>query len=550
MNKWVNFVEKIHIYIQTLKYIKISQIYWRLRRKIIKKPHLKSIQVFSRIIYAETWIKPILKRSSLISINPWKFNFLNQEGDLEKGWNNQNKSKLWLYNLHYHDILLSDIDLEIKKSFISIWIKENSPQEGNGWEPYPLSLRIVNWVKFYLSYQVAPEGFWESLRLQTQSLMNQLEFHLLGNHLFENAKALIFSVSLLGGVATKKWQKKGFSILQSQLDEQILEDGGHFERSPMYHSIILEGILDLINLSSISDFPIEIKDHLIKISHKMFIWLESMIHPDGQISFFNDSTLGISSTFEELLSYAERLKLSQPRNKLLFSFMKNSQFIMARKEKVYLVADVGSVSPNYLPGHAHAETLSFELSLHGKRLFINSGISTYENNSLRHEQRSTNAHNTLCLNSENSSHVWDSFRVAERARISNLCVEQNEKNYHFKARHDGYYKKYGVYHEREFFLQDNNLVIRDALCGDKKGLYDVEIFLHVHPSWHIIQEDTQTLSFHQNEKIVYLMLDKKSSCDLLPSHWNFEFNQYMLNQKIKIKIKPDVNVSWDMSLKW
>ena len=38
------------------------------------------------------------------------------------------------------------------------------------------------------------------------------------------------------------------SILKKELSEQILPDGGHYELSPMYHSIILEDILDLHNI--------------------------------------------------------------------------------------------------------------------------------------------------------------------------------------------------------------------------------------------------------------------------------------------------------------
>ena len=45
----------------------------------------------------------------------------------------------------------------------------------------------------------------------------------------------------------KKWLKKGLKIYQQQVNEQILDDGAHFELSPMYHSIILEDMLDIIN---------------------------------------------------------------------------------------------------------------------------------------------------------------------------------------------------------------------------------------------------------------------------------------------------------------
>ena len=45
------------------------------------------------------------------------------------------------------------------------------------------------------------------------------------------------------------WLSKGLNIIKNELSEQILDDGGHFERSPMYHALLLEDLLDLTNLS-------------------------------------------------------------------------------------------------------------------------------------------------------------------------------------------------------------------------------------------------------------------------------------------------------------
>ena len=71
---------------------------------------------------------------------------------------------------------------------------------------------------------------------------------LLGNHLFENAKALIFAGCFFEGAPADAWFECGAQVLGKELGEQILPDGGYFELSPMYHSIILEDILDLLSL--------------------------------------------------------------------------------------------------------------------------------------------------------------------------------------------------------------------------------------------------------------------------------------------------------------
>ena len=64
-------------------------------------------------------------------------------------------------------------------------------------------------------------------------------------------KALIFAGLFFEGPDADRWVGLGLKILSKELNEQILEDGGHFELSPMYHSIILEDLLDIINILTV-----------------------------------------------------------------------------------------------------------------------------------------------------------------------------------------------------------------------------------------------------------------------------------------------------------
>ena len=68
-------------------------------------------------------------------------------------------------------------------------------------------------------------------------------------HLFANAKALVFAGLFFEGNEGRKWLNTGLKILEKELREQILEDGGQFELSPMYHALAVEDLLDLINIS-------------------------------------------------------------------------------------------------------------------------------------------------------------------------------------------------------------------------------------------------------------------------------------------------------------
>lgn len=246
-----------------------------------------------------------------------------------------------------------------------------------------------------------------SLAIQIRFLCERIEDHLLGNHLLANAKALIFSGMFFDGKEAEEWLAKGMFILHRELLEQILTDGGHFEGSPMYHSIILEDFLDIENISEVFILKSLIKkETIIKMSN----WLAAMCHPDGQIGFFNDSAFGIASSLVDLNAYMERLGYSV-QDGLSDGVLQlpETGYIRLQKGKASLLLDVAPIGPSYLPGHAHADTLSFELSLNDMRLLVNSGTSCYGSGLERQRQRGTAAHNTLIIDDYDSSEVWGGF---------------------------------------------------------------------------------------------------------------------------------------------
>ena len=110
-----------------------------------------------------------------------------------------------------------------------------------------------------------------------------------------------------------------------------------------------------------------------------------MTHPDGQVGFFNDSANGIAASFSQLDEYADRLGLKLPysTDPQLVN-LSDSGFVQVTQGPAFALLDVGEIGPDYLPGHAHADTLSFELSLFGQRCIVNSGISQYGDGAERH----------------------------------------------------------------------------------------------------------------------------------------------------------------------
>ena len=425
-------------------------------------------------------------------VGPNDFKFLNEKGNLDEvGWNGPTREKLWRYNQHYFDDL-NATNANLRKnwhsSLIDKWTVDNAPCVGVGWESYPTSLRIVNWIKWYLGGNQLSTSALQSLFIQLRWLNKRLEYHLLGNHLLANAKALVFGGLFFENKEANNWLQKGLVILEREVREQILPDGGHFELSTMYHALALEDILDLLNITKAYSKKLS-REQQTKIStipnvaKSMHQWLKNMCHPDGEISFFNDSAFNVAPSVSELDSYFKRLEIetSKAIDKNL-TFLKDSGYVRIRNGSAVAIMDLAKIGPDYLPGHGHADTLSFELSIGKQRVFVNSGTSCYGESPERLRQRGTHAHNTLVINGQDSSEVWAGFRVAKRANPFDIKIDESEDGtcISIEASHDGYSKIFNshVIHQRRWKFEDNNLAINDKIDG---RFSSSEVLFHLHP---------------------------------------------------------------------
>jgi len=373
--------------------------------------------------------------------------FLNEEHDLDSiGWDDSSISKLWRYNLHYFDDLNGSGAAEragIHAALVDRWIAENPPVGGTAWEPYPTSLRIVNWIKWSLSGKGLQARWLHSLAIQTRWLRRNVETHLLGNHLIANAKAMVFAGLFFRGPEAEEWLDRGVQILGQELGEQILPDGGHFERSPMYHALVMEDLLDLVNAftaygSQAHGGAGALTDQLRSRTAAMRAWLQAMRHPDESLGLFNDTAEDIAPAAAELDRYAAEVGIEPPVACAAgIVHLPASGYVRVARGDAVALLDTAPIGPDYLPGHGHADTLSFELSVKGRRLIVNGGTSEYGTGPGRQRERSTAAHSTVEIAGENSSEVWAGFRVGRRARPIGPVIEATERSWRVQCAHDG-----------------------------------------------------------------------------------------------------------------
>ena len=525
----------------TVRPLRFEQIAYRIFYKVFP---LKNLPAASTYINPADWVwqGPEVVEPSFLGGN--EVCFLNLTGHVKSAqdWNSPAFEKLWLYNLHYFDDLNardSKQRTETQLALVERWIAENPAVTGNGWEPYPLSLRLVNWIKWYNRVKLNKPEIVQSIDLQAKALSKQLEYHILGNHLFANGKALVFSGCFLKGIAADKYLDSGLKILDREIPEQFLKDGGHFELSPMYHCILLWDLLELLHLAQLSGntkLNTRVKNWS-EVARKGLSWLKVMLHPDGEVSFFNDSAIGIAATPQQIFAYAQSLGLcvsgdvAEPLQTLA-----ESGYSRITMPEHSLIFDHAQVGPDYLPGHAHADTLSFEWSLGLQRVFVNSGTSIYGISAERLRQRQTAAHNTVVVNGVDSSEVWSGFRVARRAKSTLENSSVSDEVVTLTASHDGYCRLPDkVLHRRSVTMMPKQLQVKDTLIG---RYHSAVAHFHLHPEITAVQKDeTNIILTLPKDKVVHF--NSAFGCRIVKTTWHPRFGQSVPSLKIEVQLKEN-----------
>ncbi|WP_259057428.1 heparinase II/III family protein [Salinibacter ruber] len=470
-------IYKFGAYLHTVRYLRPCQvfgrIFWPLRRIYARQNSSRIEEEYPRGRISENGF-PSFPAESFADVVKGEITFLNQKKELGRPIDWQpDVPALWQFKLHYFHYL-HGLPRSVQKALCREWISANPVGQEPGWHPYPTSRRIINWCK--ADFQ-APD-LQRSLYQQGAYLARTVETHLLGNHLLENARALVFAGCFFGEQGeAPEWLERGLEIYRNQTPEQILEDGGHFERSPMYHALMLEGYVDVLNL-----LP---EDHpdwswLAQTVQEMSEFLLSMTHPGGRIALFNDATRNEACPTDKLLAYARCVLDLQPERRSCFE---ETGYYIHGSDDAYLIIDGGPIGPDYLPAHAHADIFSYELSLDGLLFIVDTGVYEYEAGDMRDYVRSTRAHNTVCVDGVDQAECWDSFRVARRYPPRDISLTQKGGQSRFEGCFDGYTQLIGdqISHRRciEANQSKCRITIEDSVTGE--GRHTVESRIHLHP---------------------------------------------------------------------
>lgn len=394
------------------------------------------------------------------------FEFLHERVDLGNpiDWGAPGTSHLWRFHLHYFEwawAFAAEPDRDwARGAFASLWRSwaDSSPiARGDAWSPYVASLRA--WVLCSIWDDLVAGSPIEaevatSLDLHARYITALRERQIRGNHLVKNLKALVGLGVFLGDDRRRDHAARW---LGREVRTQVLDDGGHYERSPSYHCQVLGDLLDVDRLLEAAGAPPV--PGLGETIDRMRTWLGAILMPDGDIPLLGDSAEVGARRLAALTPHPP------PAGRV--THLAPSGYVVVRDlGPWYVVMDVGSPGPAEQPGHGHAAALSLVVAVDAERVLVDTGTSTYELGTLREHERSTAAHNTVEVDGENQSELWRAFRLGSRATVSGPTISSTAGEITITAAHNGY-RRLGlpVTHRRTVSMDARTLRVDDELHG-------------------------------------------------------------------------------------
>jgi len=399
-------------------------------------------------------------------------------------WTMKGPSPLWRYHLLYHDHLAdlawlahTEADgpalralVDALDGFARAWGRGGTP----AWDAYPVSVRLVNWMRIlaWCGTRLPAETRWaleHGVGVHALHLARNLEWHLDANHLLRDAWAIALARLVVepGGLPDR--------LFERILAEQVLADGWHEERSPMYHARAVRDAIELADASAAAGLPLDAATRARIAS--MTDALPWMLRADGSLWALNDTAQDLGVALGPLVA---RATSAADGGRHFDDALATVLVDGATGDRLRI--DRGGPAPAHQPAHAHAGALAVEWDVGGVPCLVDRGVSGYDGDPWRAWLRSTAAHNTVVVGGRDQSEMWATFRVGGRAVVRTDAREDSAGAFSIRMRCAGWASR-NAEHAREVRREGRRLTIEDRVAG--AGGMSLEGFLHLHPAWEV-----------------------------------------------------------------
>ena len=494
---------------------------------------------------------------------------------------NNDEEWIFMLNRHRYWITLGQAyvltkDEKYTKTFIrqlTHWIKNVRPVEGTEkttWRTIEAGIRGENWIKAYSYFSNSEYIDEETTRIFVESLKEHGEY-LYSNYsdarklsnwgVLESHGLLVIGLFLNDKELSEKYIQESLRRLEEQIGLQVMEDGMHWEQSPMYLNEVLHCYLDTINICKRNN--IEIPNIILektkklayanlymkKPNHKQICQSDSddtdlrdmltkaaYLFEDGVLKFGSYEEIDFESIWDlgyDSIKKYKGIKVKYPEY-VSYGFEDSGNYYMRSgwsEHDNYMYFHCGTLGS----GQGHADLLHISVFANGEDYLIDPGRYTYiEGNEEREYLKSCKAHNTTIVDDEEFTKLNGSWSYNSVATpIKHPFISKDAYDY-LEGSHLGYMSK-GIFTNRSvIYIKPDIWVLVDRFYGEGTHKYN-QIFqfaknIELKNEKTICKGNNGVLTLHHINK-----LDKHIEKKIVSYH----YNQIELQDKLITTLKGD-----------
>ena len=441
-------------------------------------------------LYGLTLFGRAPRRLALLPPDPWpgdaaagdrlfqgRYRFAGHETASPTGpvWAPPGVSAAWLDAMHGFDWLRhfkasgGEMARRHARALVADWIREC----GGGWRPGAWDAavtgrRIAAWTScagFLLSGADARwrSAFLANLGVQARHLARAARSETAGAPRISALRGLLHAHLCLG--MGERLARRTAGALGDECERQALPEGGHIDRSPARHCLVLADLVDCRGLLRAAGAPVPAA--LGAAIDRMAPVLAALRHGDGGLAAFNDTA---ESVFPDPAAVLKAAAGTAAR-----AAAGDSGFQRLAAGRTVVIVDAASAAG---AESDHAGVSSFEMSVGAHRLIVNCGPHLGRGPEWADALRRTAAHSTLVLDDANID-----------AAAETTCERHAEGGaVWLSIAHRGYERRFGYIHRRRLYLSADGADLRgeDALLpapgGRAPSPRRFAVRFHLHPS--------------------------------------------------------------------
>jgi uncharacterized heparinase superfamily protein len=390
----------------------------------------------------------------------------------------------WLRHL---DAARAEDTERMARRLLKDWLQTGSRDKLYAWAPEATGRRLMSWLAHsQLLLDAADPKFYAvvvgSLRRQASYLSAAWQNAPEGYAKLVALTGLVLADLCLQG--RDRQLKRSHRLLSTEIERQILADGGHIGRNPQ---TLVDVVLDLLPVRQcLLVRGLTPAGPLLRALDTMLPMLRHLRLGDGSLGRFN----GVGPTDREALATVLGYVKTDT---VLPALARASGYARLERGATIVLIDVGQPPPLNVGQSAHAGCLSFEMSIGGEPLIVNNGAPASQDPARRAPARATASHNTLCISEQSSSKLsrrgprGGALPIEQPDHVSTSLAE-DAGGLRLEATHDGYVGRWGLLHARNLRLDATGARLEgsDALRSAKGVLrfaWDIPfaVHFHVHP---------------------------------------------------------------------